>query len=67
MQFSARMTVGEALEQHPSVKWVFAAYHIGGCNGCSSADSETLEQVAVAYKIPLEKLVADLNELTAGS
>jgi hybrid cluster-associated redox disulfide protein len=63
MQFSAQMKVHEALEHHPSARWVFAAYHVGGCNGCSSADTETLEQVAVAYQIPLERLIADLNAL----
>ena len=57
------MTVSEALARHPAARWVFAAYHIGGCNGCSSADTETLQEVAVAYKLPLEKLIADLNSL----
>ena len=57
------MKVEEALAEHPSARWVFAAYHIGGCNGCPSAETETLEEVAVAYGIPLESLVADLNSL----
>lgn len=63
MQFSAGMRVNEALAQHPAARWVFAAYHIGGCSGCSSADTETLEEVAVAYGIPLQKFVEDLNSL----
>ena len=63
MQFSAAMRVDEALAQHPAARWVFAAYHIGGCSGCASAETETLAEVAVAYGIPLEKLVADLNAL----
>ena len=63
MQFSARMKVNEALAQHPSARWVFAAYHIGGCSGCASAEDETLEEVAIAYGIPLEKLIGDLNGL----
>lgn len=63
MEFSAAMTVSEALAQHPAARWVFAAYNIGGCNGCESAEGETLEQVAVAYRIPLEKFIADLNSL----
>ena len=61
MEFSAQMTVSEALAQHPSARWVFAAYHIGGCSGCSSAEDETLEEVAAAYGISLEKFMADLN------
>jgi hybrid cluster-associated redox disulfide protein len=63
MTFSARMKVQEALDEHPSARWVFAAYHIKGCDGCSSADNETLEEVAAAYKIPLDRLVEDLNSL----
>lgn len=63
MQFSARMKVNEALAVHPGARWVFAAYHIGGCNDCPSAESETLEEVALAYGIPLDRLMADLNSL----
>ena len=40
--FEANMTVGDALALHPDARWVFAAYHIGGCNGCSQVDEETL-------------------------
>jgi hybrid cluster-associated redox disulfide protein len=65
MQFSAAMKVQDVLAQHPAARWVFAAYHIKGCDGCVSAENETLEQVAVAYGIPLDKLVADLNSLAA--
>jgi hybrid cluster-associated redox disulfide protein len=63
--FDANMTVGEALALHPDARWVFAAYHIGGCNGCSQVDAETLREVAEGYKLPLEKFLADLNSLLA--
>lgn len=63
--FEANMTVGEALALHPGARWVFAAYHIGGCNGCSQVDHETLSEVATGYKLPLEQLLADLNSLTS--
>ena len=63
--FDANMTVGQALALHPGARWVFAAYHIGGCNGCSRVDDETLREVADGYKLPLEKLLADLNSLVA--
>ena len=63
--FDANMTVGDALARHPSARWVFAAYHIGGCNGCVRVDDETLAQVAEGYKLPLERLLADLNSLLA--
>ena len=42
------MTVDAALALHPAARWVFAAYHIGGCDGCSSASNETLAEVALA-------------------
>jgi hybrid cluster-associated redox disulfide protein len=57
------MTVDAALSQHPAARWVFAAYHIGGCDGCSSASDETLAEVADGYRLDLETLLADLNAL----
>lgn len=63
--FEANMTVGEALALHPDARWVFAAYHIGGCNGCSRVDEETLTEVSDGYKLPLEQFLADLNSLLA--
>ena len=60
------MTVSEALDAHPSARWVFAAYHIGGCRECPSSPTETLEEVAVGYKLPLERFLADLNSLLGG-
>lgn len=59
--FDANMTVGEALALHPDARWVFAAYHVGGCNTCSRVDHETLRELADGYKLPLEKFLADLN------
>jgi len=61
--FSASTSVAEALQIHPKARWVFAAYHIGGCNGCERAPEETLEQVATGYGLSLERLLADLNSL----
>jgi len=57
------MTVGNALALHAAARWVFAAYHIGGCSNCAMSDEETLEQLAVAYDLDLEKLLRDLNSL----
>jgi len=62
-KFEATMTVGDALAAHPAARWVFAAYHIGGCNGCANVDEETLAEVAEGYKLPLERFLADLNAL----
>jgi hybrid cluster-associated redox disulfide protein len=61
--FQPDTIVADALTLHPKARWVFAAYHIGGCNGCERAPDETLEQVATGYGIPLEKLLGDLNSL----
>lgn len=63
MAFDPQMTVDAALALHPSARWVFAAYHIGGCNGCASASSETLAEVASGYQLDLGRLLADLNSL----
>jgi len=59
------MTVEQALSVHPSARWVFAAYHLSGCNNCASSNDETLEEVAAGYGLSLEKLLADLNSLVA--
>ena len=62
-EFTAEMTVDAALALHPAARWVFAAYQIGGCNGCASASDETLAQVAAGYRLELERLLTDLNAL----
>ena len=62
-KFDATMTVGDALAAHPHARWVFAAYHVGGCNGCSRIDDETIAEVAEGYRLPLEKFLNDLNSL----
>ena len=63
LRFQPATIVEDALRLHPKARWVFAAYHIGGCSGCSNASRETLAEVAAGYRIPLESLLADLNGL----
>ncbi len=63
MTFVPHMTVSQALALHPTAKWVFAAYQIGGCSHCAMSEEETLEQLAAGYQLPLEKLIRDLNAL----
>jgi len=65
--FQPDTVVAAALEMHPKVRWVFAAYHLSGCSGCGLAVEETLEQVAEGYRIPLAALLGDLNALMAPS
>ena len=61
--FTPTTIVSEALAKHPKARWVFAAYHLGGCNGCSRANDETLEELAEGYRIELEQFLRDLNSL----
>jgi hypothetical protein len=61
--FQPQTVVADALELHPKARWVFAAYHVGGCRQCERSSDETLEQLAEGYQIPLERLLADLNSL----
>lgn len=61
--FMPDMLVADALALHPKARWVFAAYHVGGCNSCERATDETLEQLATGYKIPLDRFLGDLNSL----
>jgi hypothetical protein len=63
--FEPQTIVADALSMHPKVRWVFAAYHLGGCNSCERAELETLSQLAEGYRIPLENLLRDLNALTS--
>ena len=63
LMFEPETIVAEALSRHPKARWVFAAYHIGGCNGCERASDETLAEVATGYGIPLDRLLRDLNAL----
>ena len=61
--FAPETIVADALNTHPKVRWVFAAYHLGGCNGCDRASDETLGELASAYNITLGALLRDLNAL----
>jgi hypothetical protein len=62
-KFSPEMTVREALAFHAASRWVFAAYHIGGCSHCAMSDEETLDELATGYGLPVDKLLRDLNSL----
>ena len=64
-RFRPETTVDAALALHESARWVFAAYHIHGCVGCSASSYETLAEVATGYCLPLERMLADLNALLA--
>jgi hybrid cluster-associated redox disulfide protein len=59
--FTPDTIVADALDKHPKARWVFAAYHLGGCAGCGRSGEETLGEVAEGYRIPLEDFLRDLN------
>ena len=63
--FTPETIVADALETHPKVRWIFAAYHLGHCAGCGMAGDETLGQVAEGYRIPLDAFLRDLNSLAS--
>ncbi len=62
-RFTPEMTVSAALAAHPHARWVLAAYHLNGCTSCSHAHDETLAEVAEGYRLPLGRLLDDLNSL----
>lgn len=64
--FEPRTLVAEALAMHPKARWVFAAYHVGGCSGCDRSSEETLQELAEGYRLPLDQFLQDLNSLVAG-
>lgn len=51
----------DALQMHPDIAQVFTAYGMG-CIGCMGIMMETIENGAKMHNIPLEKLLADLNQ-----
>lgn len=61
--FEPQTVVADALARHPKARWVFAAYHVGGCSGCHRATDETLQELAEGYRIPLQEFLRDLNSL----
>jgi hypothetical protein len=62
-RFEPSTVVSDALGRHPKARWVFAAWHLGGCRDCDRSEAETLEELAVGYGIPLDRFLSDLNDL----
>jgi len=61
--FSGTTTVHQAWARHPSVRGVFARYHLTACPDCPVGEDETLEEAARGYQIPLRELLGQLNAL----
>lgn len=66
-QFSAEMTIADALAVHPDVAGVFAAHCLQGCPHCHVAQVETIEQVCAGHGFSLDALLAELNALLTTS
>ena len=52
----------EAVQSHPEILEVFAAYGLG-CVGCMAAHYEPIGQGAVAHGIDVDALIADINKV----
>ena len=61
--FDADMTVVSAMNVHPKVPEVFAAFHLGGCSSCGISEIETVGQVCMAYGVDVDLLLDILEEL----
>ena len=61
--FYPEMPVAEAMQVHPRVAEVFAAFHLGGCAHCGISRFETIEQVCMAYGIETDMLLNVLEDL----
>lgn len=64
--FRPDMPVGEAMEVHPRVREVFAAFHLGGCAHCSINRFETIGQVCAGYGVDVDMLLETLESLLEG-
>ncbi len=56
------MTIREVLEKCPKTSQVFLKLGLY-CFSCPIASEETIEKMAKAYKLDLEKLLKDLNKI----
>jgi hybrid cluster-associated redox disulfide protein len=61
--FNKDLTVEQAFKTHAGARRVFAKFHLGGCSNCSISETETVEQVSEGYGIPLDMLLAELEQL----
>lgn len=64
--FSAEMTVHAAWARHPAVAQVFAARGLPDCPACAVGQDETLAEVADGYGFPLQILLTELEDASAG-
>jgi len=63
--FDLDMTIAEAMNVHPRVREVFAAFHLGGCAHCAVNQFETIGQVCAGYGVDTDMLLEVLEGLMA--
>lgn len=64
--FRPDMTIAEAMQVHPRVGEVLAAFHLGGCSHCAVSEVDTIEGACQSYGIDQNALMAALNSLAGG-
>ena len=55
--------VAEAIQAHPRMPEIFAAFHLGGCARCALSQFETIGQVCSTYGLDADKLLGAMNAL----
>lgn len=63
LRYDGTMTITSVLRSHEDAVYVLASYGLKGCSSCKITDTETLEEAARTYRIPLEPLLDSLNNL----
>ena len=61
--FHLDMSIQEAMQIHPRVREVFAAFHLGGCAHCALGQFETIGQVCGGYGVDPDALLEVLESL----
>jgi len=59
------MTIAEIIRRHPQTLAVFEKYGLA-CYECQIAEFEAIEHGAGVHKVDVDKLLTELNEVTAG-
>lgn len=58
----AQTRMEDAMRQNPNLPVVLMRFHIGGCSLCGYEPGDTVEQVAEDNGVPLDVLLAAMNE-----
>ncbi len=64
LRFEPGMTIAEAMQVHPRVAEVLAAFHLSGCSECAVSDVDTIEGACQTYGVDQDALLRALNALS---